>query len=83
MIPAGETVLATIDGESTEVLRVMMVDKEAQPIAVADDSATPTGISEMQNAEVDDHYYTPEGIQVSTPSRGVYIKRGKKFVSSK
>ncbi len=83
MIPAGETVLAAIDGEQSEVLRVMMVDKEAQPIAVADDSATPTGISEMQNSEVDDHYYTPEGIQVSTPSRGVYIKRGKKFVSSK
>ena len=83
MIPAGETVLATIDGEPSEVMRVMMVDKDAQPIAVADDSATPTGVNEMPNSEVDDHYYTPEGIRVNKPARGVYIKRGKKYVSSK
>lgn len=38
-----------------------------------------TSIKE-QNINIDNNYYTLEGLRIENPSKGIYIKNGKKFV---
>jgi len=40
----------------------------------------PTAIQEKHDIKQDNNYYTLEGLKIENPSKGIYIKNGKKFV---
>ncbi len=40
----------------------------------------PTAIQEKHDRMTDNSYYTLEGLKIENPSKGIYIKNGKKFV---
>ena len=40
----------------------------------------PTAIQEKHDIKQDNNYYTLEGLRIEKPSKGIYIKNGKKFV---
>ena len=59
----------------------MGTTEESRELVLAFPSEDPTGITahEMQNAQ-NDAWYTLQGTQVNQPSKGIFIKNGKKFV---
>ncbi len=80
--PYGYTRLGHIDGLSESELRTFLKAGQNN-ISVTLSLAKPTGIRGLSSAPSqngDENYYTLNGQKVSNPSKGLFIKNGKKIV---
>ena len=80
--PYSYTRLGHIDGLSESELRTFLKAGEGN-ISVTLSLAKPTGIRGLSSAPSqngDENYYTLNGQKVSNPSKGLFIKNGKKIV---
>ena len=56
--------------------------RQAKGIGMSFEDVHPTGIKAIgaEGDNLEDNWYTPEGIRVNQPKQGVYIRNGKKYV---
>lgn len=71
-IPAGETVIATYSGSKPVIKSAIMADQNAQPVHVSFIGVT-TSIEQMAGIGTDAVYYSPSGIRLEKPSKGINI----------
>ena len=62
----------------TDDLKVNVAPSRA--IRMTFDGGETTGIETLQSAEAADAVYSLSGVQVKQPTRGIYVKNGKKYV---
>jgi len=71
-IPAGETVIATYSGAKPIVRSAVMADRDAQPVR-ASFLGEPTHVGQIAGWETDAEYYSPSGMRLEKPVKGLNI----------
>jgi hypothetical protein len=66
-------------GAPAQVDGILLTNKQCEPIALQGVSAGVTGIQEMERATLQGGLYTLQGVRVQQPTKGVYVRDGKKI----